>query len=288
MMNKMCYYDSDLRVFYYYNDNPKDITQLNYIDSIKYDGSYYKIVCLLSGDRIVQHNNERYSVSDDAIIIANSNTSFTFERTSNKTNCYLEIYMNNKLFNNIVGDDDYLRVFRYNSDLKVFYPKKFDNQICSMLIQSIIEALKLKLGRIHMLSKIYSLISELDVEFDKGCKNEFRGAENYNVKIMKYIENHFTERITLTSVCEKFHYSSTTINEIIKNNTGLTFLQFVNLLRTREAQYLLSNYSYSFKTIAEMCGYSDYSTFFRAYKKRFGISPAEYKDSLSKENNSFS
>ena len=273
LLDRKWYNEDDFYIFYYYNDEPKDIKTKGYIDKCFFNMTTYKIVYLYSGDRIVEIENDRIKVSDGAVIIGTPNMKIGFERISNKTNSYLQIDIYPKVFNSIVGDNDFLRVFdRTEIKQKVFYPKEFGSQTCIMLIGSIIEGLDKHLGRIHMMSKVLSIISEMDVHFDITSQ-DFHGSDNFNVNLMGYIEKHFMEKITMEDVCKKFFISKTTLNAIVKQNTGITFLKYINYLRVLEAKRLISHTSLPLKRICEVCGFSDYSTFYREYKKYFSDIP---------------
>ena len=219
MMIRRHYNEDDLQLFYYYNDEPKDVKTKNYLDKIFLDGLLYKIIFVISGDRVFEIGNERITVSDGAVALVGPDKRLGFERISNKTNCYLQILVHPNIFNNIVGDKDFLRVFHKTSDKnKVFFPAHFKTQTCFNLLNSFFDVLDKHLGRVHLLSKIFSVISELDMEFDKTSDN-FSGADNYNVNLIGYIEKHFTEKLAIEMLCNEFFVSRTTVNTIVKNYT---------------------------------------------------------------------
>lgn len=60
----------------------------------------------------------------------------------------------------------------------------------------------------------------------------------------------------------------------------MSFWQFVITLRMKYARELLRNGT-PVHQAATMCGYKDYSAFYRAYKEQFGIAPS--KDKLKKD-----
>ena len=273
MLEKKYYNEDDFQIFYYFNDEPKDIKTKDYLDKTFFDRHSYKIVYLVSGDRIVEIENERIKASDGAVLFGAPKNRIGFQRISNKTNCYLQIDIHPKVLRTLPGDNDFLRVFdRTSIEQKVFYPKDFNRQTCLHLLNSMIEGLDKHLGRIHMLSKTLSIISEMDVEFD-ATSQDFHGSDNYNVNLMGYIEKHYTEKITMEDICKRFFISKTTLNAIVKQNTGMTFLKYINFLRVEEAKRIIGKSPLPLKRISELCGFSDYSTFYREYKKFNSDSP---------------
>ena len=278
MKDTKWYNEDDLKVFIYYNDEPKDVKTKNYIDKIFFHNGTYKMIYVISGDRIFEIDNKRIKASNGTLAIAPPDTKIGFERTSNRTNCYMEINVHPKVFDSVVGDNEFLRVFfDTTAEEKVLNVLKLDSLAVLELLDSIYQSLDKHLGRIHILPKILSIISELDIIFDKKEKATFKGATNHNVKLMRYIENNYTKRISLNEVCERFFVSKPTANAIVQKNTGKTFLQYINYLRVREAQHLIKNSKTPLNRVYSLVGFSDYSTFYREYKKMFGISPSKEK-----------
>lgn len=63
----------------------------------------------------------------------------------------------------------------------------------------------------------------------------------------------------------------------------MTYHEFITSQRFVKAQELVRGTNIPFIKIADICGFNTYSTFYRTYKKRFGITPSE-----DRENNLFS
>lgn len=67
------------------------------------------------------------------------------------------------------------------------------------------------------------------------------------------------------------------INEILREETGLTFSVYLNKLRLSEAARLLSNKKVGVAEAAFAVGYNSLSYFNRLFKKEFGCNPSSYK-----------
>ena len=74
---------------------------------------------------------------------------------------------------------------------------------------------------------------------------------------------------------EKFNISASTINKIVKYMSSYTFLDFLTGLRLKKAEELLSTTNLSAEKIALLSGFNYYSTFYRAFKKKYGRSPSQ-------------
>ena len=101
-------------------------------------------------------------------------------------------------------------------------------------------------------------------------------AKNISVSIMHYINKHYTERLSYEIIKNEFSVSTPTINIIVKNATGMTFYNYINELRLLDAKKMLQkSWNISAKQIAELCGFNSYVAFYKAYVKKYGISPSE-------------
>ena len=98
--------------------------------------------------------------------------------------------------------------------------------------------------------------------------------------ITQYINEHFTERITLDSLCFLFATNKTTVCREFKQEHGKTVLEYVNALKIKEAKRLLRLQKYSATEVAEMVGFSSLHYFSRAFKAVTGNSPKKYMETI--------
>ncbi len=92
--------------------------------------------------------------------------------------------------------------------------------------------------------------------------------------IMDYINSHLTEEITVDTIAEACYISRYHLMHLFKGETGYTLFDYITEKRLAMARDLLK----SGTPVTEACfrsGFKNYSTFFRAYKKHFHVSPSE-------------
>ena len=90
--------------------------------------------------------------------------------------------------------------------------------------------------------------------------------------IITYLNEHFTENITLDTLEEKFFVSKYYLCRIFNEATGLTIHDYITKKRLAKAMDLKAE-GYSLGDIAWKCGFGCYSSFSRAYHKEYGVSP---------------
>lgn len=90
--------------------------------------------------------------------------------------------------------------------------------------------------------------------------------------IIQYLNNTYTEDITLDMLAEKFFISKYYLCRAFHKATGLTVHDYIRLKRLTLARELKAE-GKSIGEAAMMAGFTDYSSFYRAYIKEYGISP---------------
>ncbi len=125
------------------------------------------------------------------------------------------------------------------------------------------------------------LISLIRRKKDEGSFLDVSDSGNTVVShITQYINEHFTERITLDSLCFLFATNKTTVCREFKQEHGKTVLEYVNALKIKEAKRLLRMQKYTVTEVAEMVGYSSLHYFSRAFKSVTGNSPKRYLETV--------
>lgn len=116
------------------------------------------------------------------------------------------------------------------------------------------------------------LLAELRGAFATLKENPSSSAPDRASAIVSYINAHLSEELSLEELSSRFYLSQTHLNRIFRAATGTTVWQYITIKRLYFAKELLEQGKKSTE-VAPLCGFKDYTTFFRAYKKLFGTTP---------------
>ena len=82
---------------------------------------------------------------------------------------------------------------------------------------------------------------------------------------------------TIEQLARQLQTNRNYLNKAFQESLGLTTFAWLREERLRQASYLLKETTQPLKRISYQCGYSTPSSFITSFKKRFGITPSEYR-----------
>ena len=95
--------------------------------------------------------------------------------------------------------------------------------------------------------------------------------------LLHYIEEHLEEDLSLEKLAEEFYVSKYHISHVFKDNTGLSIHRFITKKRLDLCRDAIRS-NMGITDAYQMFGFGDYSSFYRAFKKEYGISPKDFRD----------
>ena len=94
-------------------------------------------------------------------------------------------------------------------------------------------------------------------------------------RITAHIERNYAGHITVDDLARQFYVSNSTISHLFKQKMGVSLYRYITQRRLIAAKLLIAE-KVPMEEISRRVGFADYSTFYRAFKQEYGISPRQF------------
>ncbi len=156
------------------------------------------------------------------------------------------------------------------SNLSYPLPREAKDEILLSIDKSVLESRSLG----DMMAGVRAALARIASAIEQS-----RGNQHDEVfqEVLRYLDARFSEDLSLAFVAERFHYHPSYFSTLFKQNVGSTFSDYLFDLRMREAARLLIKTQLFASKVGEKVGYPSAAYFTKAFKKRFGMSPDQYR-----------
>lgn len=230
---------------------------------------HMEICCVEHGEAFVTVSGENRVVSAEQIVIVDPFENYSIEATGQTSILVLSI------------GTGYLRYFFS------LYPGKkpprwlMDREFNCGLINTVrscaTEAVRTQ-NELKLTGIVCSLLSDVIEHYGLETMpyesvEDTEDEQELIAKVVQYIHTHCCEKITLDTLSKSFYISPTVLSKKLRKRLGVDLRVFVNDIRVQKAARMMDDPQYkntSVNEIAEMCGFSSMSTFYRCYRRNFG------------------
>ena len=104
-----------------------------------------------------------------------------------------------------------------------------------------------------------------------------KDEKNKYALISAYIDEHLAEPLTVEKIAGEFYLSKSYVSHLFRESTGLSVYKYL----TKKRLDAICAAVHSGTPIGESCltyGFQDYSSFYRAFQKEYGMSPSSYRE----------
>ena len=130
-------------------------------------------------------------------------------------------------------------------------------------------------ARLRVVTALLSLLSDISEEFERGEVPGLPGREDgIAPQLVEYINANLFSDISLESISRRFYMSQSQLNRVFGKATGSPVWEYVRIKRLLAARERIVAGERA-SVACTLCGFKDYSAFYRAYKARFGHAPSE-------------
>lgn len=122
-----------------------------------------------------------------------------------------------------------------------------------------------------------TILRQLEITDDTPPASQSLDSILRTEKIDVFFQNHFASRAAEAQLAEELHLSRRQLARVIRARYGMTFREKLISARMDHAAWLLRTTQMRPCEIAEEVGYSGETGFYQAFRRRFGMTPQQYR-----------
>lgn len=262
---------------YYYNDRNLSAVDLH-------SHNYYEFYFFLEGDISVQLGKKQYPIQPgDIMLVPPHMPHQPIIHSLNVPYRRFVFWISQTYCNHLLQlSPDYLYLIQYVSQTKdyIFHNDRIAfNRIQAKALRLIEEIQAERFGQEAQVSVcVNDLLLHLNrTVYDRNHPKSIIEEGTLYQNLIIYIEEHLDDDLSLDKMAAEFFVSKYHIAHVFKENLGMSIHQYITKKRLalcREA--ILGNMSIT--QAYQTFGFGDYSSFYRAFRKEYGISPKDFRD----------
>lgn len=279
MIQKIVYISSDKQLFstsYAVKNYPSSMTENHY-------HSFYEILYLLKGERVFQIKDKTYILKPGNAVFVNP---FDFHRSIDSDPPYYErilISFRKEFFNNMIDTSSINQLYCFDKNLdKISFSDEQRSYVEPVLIKLVNEFVDKKPGFELLLKSLMTeflvVSSRVSAENISSASYEYPSDTHRRIsEIVRYINSNYEQNINLSVLGNKFYFSSSYLSRTFKEIMVISLNSYIQHVRIRAAQDLLSNTDISITKICDKTGFNSINSLERTFKSITGKTPAGYR-----------
>lgn len=240
----------------------------------------YMLFYFIHGDGSIQIEGKHYTIHSGDIFFTNPDELFHCTIDPSKYHERIVLHLRPDFLHTLPCDNaPLLHVFQHgignDVSAQLVHEYNLDQLLSNILtfVQNPTPA-----NNILVLCKIAELLIQLNhaAEANHSQLPESSNATSLIDMVLEYLNGHFGENISISSVAGRFNINQSHLSHIFKNHTGMSLWNYVTLRRLHMFNHLIRQ-NHSIEDACYQVGFQNYSNFFRLYKKYMGMTPTEFK-----------
>ena len=247
---------------------------------------FVEIIYVLDGEATETINETSYHVHRGDMLFINYKSTHSFAPIDSLT------YINLSIYPEVIAE----RLIHHTNAFEVLSLSAFEELSCGEggsvirfsgaelhTVECILEDMRVEYekklpDRENVLaSYLEILITKLIRKLYPSCAENDRNEEMWQ-NLLLYIHKNLDKKLSLSELARKCFYNPSYFSRVFKDRFGITLADYLTRERTVYAAKLLLSTDYTTEHIASICGYSDKSSLYRAFRKEYGLTPSEYRN----------
>lgn len=129
--------------------------------------------------------------------------------------------------------------------------------------------------------ELICVLEETEKKLGGKQENEEDSGKIPNLFVQKaadYIKLNYSEKISIKEIADQLYLSPNYLSELFKKHTGKTISEYLTEYRLEKACQLLDHAEYRVGDVSGMVGIHDGRYFSNMFKKKYGMTPTEYRN----------
>ena len=234
----------------------------------------FEIIFVIKGKLIYSTNKRTYPIKENSIIITRPGDYHMLNLENHEVYERYDIIFDEKIImdsalSKLPGNIDIISLKNPDMFLSLF--KKFDFYCHTFSGDELSRLVS------HLVEEVFFNIVYISGSTNETILNTSALSNPILEKVTEYIENNISLGFTVESVCNELYVSKSYLLKLFNSHMQMSPKKYILSRRMIRAQNLL-RLGHKPTQIPPLCGFSEYSSFYRSYKSFFGYPPSEESD----------